>query len=56
MPITAEERKEQLTSQMRAFSEFYQAFNGKGLKMMAQNWAPTDGALIDNPVGGVTRG
>jgi ketosteroid isomerase-like protein len=41
---------------MRALSEFYQALNGRDIELMAQNWAQTDEAVMDNPVGGIKRG
>jgi ketosteroid isomerase-like protein len=55
-PVTGKERKEQLTAQMRALSEFYQALNSRDTDLMAQNWAQTDEAVMDNPVGGIKRG
>lgn len=56
VPITGREQKEQLTPQMRALSEFYQALNDRDMKLMARNWAQTDEAVMDNPVGGIKRG
>jgi ketosteroid isomerase-like protein len=55
-PITGREEKEQLTPQMRALSEFYHALNNRDMGLMAENWAQTDEAVMDNPVGGVMRG
>jgi ketosteroid isomerase-like protein len=41
---------------MKALSEFYQALNNRDLGLMAHNWAQTDEAVMDNPVGGIKRG
>ena len=56
VPVTGREEKKQLTPQMRALSEFYQALNTRDLELMARNWAQTDEAVMDNPVGGIKRG
>ena len=56
IPVTGKERKGQLTPQMRALSEFYEALNNRDLEQMARNWAHTDEAVMDNPVGGIKRG
>jgi ketosteroid isomerase-like protein len=45
-----------LSPQMRALSEFYRALNGRDLDLMAHNWAHTEDAAMDNPVGGIKRG
>ena len=55
-PVTGKENKEQLTPQMRALSEFYQALNSRDIDLMARNWAHTDEAIMYNPVGGIRRG
>lgn len=55
-PVTGRESKEQLTPQMRALSGFYQALNNRDLELMALNWAQTDEAVMDNPLGGIKRG
>lgn len=54
--VTGREQKKQLTPQMRALSEFYQALNDRDMELMARNWAQTDEAVMDNPVGGIKRG
>jgi ketosteroid isomerase-like protein len=41
---------------MKALSEFYQALNNRDLGLMSRNWAQTDEAIMDNPVGGIKRG
>jgi len=56
VPVTGREEKEQLSPQMRALSEFYQALNSRDMELMARNWAQTDDAVMDNPVGGIKRG
>ena len=56
VPVTGREQKKQLTPQMRALSEFYQALNDRNMELMALNWAQTDEAVMDNPVGGIRRG
>ncbi len=55
-PVTGREPKEQLTPQMRALAEFYQALNDRDMQLMKRNWAQTDDAVMDNPVGGIKRG
>ncbi len=55
-PVTGKERKEQLTPQMKALSEFYQALNDRNMELMAHNWAQTGEVVMDNPVGGIRRG
>ncbi|HEX9079849.1 MAG TPA: nuclear transport factor 2 family protein [Desulfuromonadaceae bacterium] len=55
-PVTGREEKERLTPQMRALSEFYQALNGRDMELVARNWAQTDEAVMDNPLGGIRRG
>lgn len=39
-----------------ALEQFYAAFNGRDLALMADNWAQTDEAALDNPLGGIRRG
>lgn len=56
VPVTGREQKKQLIPQMRTLSEFYQALNDRDLELMARNWAQTDDAVMDNPVGGIKRG
>jgi len=55
-PITGNEDKQSLTAQLRALSDFYTAFNNADLELMSRNWAQTDEAIMDNPVGGIKRG
>lgn len=39
-----------------ALEQFYAAFNGRDLALMADNWAQTDEIALDNPLGGIRRG
>jgi ketosteroid isomerase-like protein len=55
-PITGNEDKQRLSPQLRALSGFYTAFNNADLELMSKNWAQTDEAIMDNPVGGIMRG
>lgn len=56
IPVTGKQQKMQLTPQMKALSDFYQALNERDMERMAQNWVQTDEAVMDNPVGGIKRG
>lgn len=55
-PITGKENTEKLTAPVKALVEFYAAFNGGDIDKMEQNWAGTDEAAMDNPLGGIKRG
>jgi ketosteroid isomerase-like protein len=39
-----------------ALEQFYAAFNGRSLALMADNWAQADEIALDNPLGGIRRG
>ena len=39
-----------------ALEQFYAAFNGRDLALMADNWAQSDEIALDNPLGGILRG
>jgi hypothetical protein len=54
-PITGQENPADLSSPQQALSQFYRAFNTCDMKMMVQNWAPSDDIVMDNPLGGITR-
>jgi len=54
--VTGREQKGELTPPMRPSSEFYQALNNRDIELMSQNWASSDEAVMDNPVGGIKRG
>jgi len=55
-PITGKENAEGLSWPVKALVEFYAAFNGRDIDKMEQNWAGTDEAVMDNPLGGIKRG
>lgn len=55
-PVSGKENRSELTEQMAALSQFYEALNNRDLDLMAKNWAPGDEAVMDNPVGGIKRG
>lgn len=55
-PITGNEEKSTLTPIILALSGFYEALNSRDMEKMAQNWAQTDEAVMDNPLGGIKRG
>lgn len=55
-PVTGKEDKSLLSAPMRALSEFYEALNTRDMQKMAHNWAQTDEAVMNNPVGGIKRG
>ena len=55
-PITGSEDKQTLSAHLRTLSDFYTAFNNADMELMSRNWAQTDEAIMDNPVGGIKRG
>ncbi len=55
-PITGKEDPQKLSPPLAALAAFYAAFNRRDLEKMAQVWAHSDEAVLDNPVGGVRRG
>lgn len=55
-PVTGRESETLTSPKMRALSQFYRALNNRDLALMARNWAQTDEAVMDNPVGGIKRG
>jgi ketosteroid isomerase-like protein len=44
------------TTPEAALEQFYAAFNGRDIALMAENWAQTDEIALDNPLGGIRRG
>ncbi|KAB0667379.1 nuclear transport factor 2 family protein [Oryzomonas japonica] len=56
VPVTGREDKNSLTPPLRALAEFYEALNGRDMEKMARNWAQSDEAVMDNPLGGIKRG
>ena len=56
-PITgAEYQAGAATTPRAALAQFYAAFNGGDLELMAANWDQSADAVMDNPVGGIARG
>jgi ketosteroid isomerase-like protein len=55
-PITGREDLGKLTEPVEALAQFYRAFNGRDLALMAENWADADDIAMDNPLGGIKRG
>jgi ketosteroid isomerase-like protein len=55
-PVTGREPAAALSPPMQALSGFYRALNNRDLDLMSRNWAQTGEAVMDNPVGGITRG
>ena len=56
LPVTGREPETLPDPKMRALSQFYRALNNRDLELMARNWAQTEEAVMDNPVGGIKRG
>ncbi len=54
--ITGQEDRQTLPPPLRALAEFYAAFNGRDLELMARNWADRVDIVMANPVGGIRRG
>lgn len=55
-PITGREEIGDRSQPLQALAEFYRAFNGRDLELMAANWDDSTDAAMDNPVGGIKRG
>jgi limonene-1,2-epoxide hydrolase len=55
-PITGNEELGDLSQPEQALAQFYRAFNSRNLKMIDENFAPSDEVAIDNPLGGIRRG
>jgi len=56
VPVTGREKRDHLSTPLKALSEFYEALNNRDIEKMARNWAQTDEAAMDNPLGGIKRG
>ena len=54
-PITGKESSEHSASPYAALVQFYRAFNGRDIDLMAKNWLQSDEASLSNPVGGGVR-
>ena len=55
-PITGIEDLGDISQPQQALAQFYRAFNTRDLKMIDENFAPSDEVAIDNPLGGIRRG
>jgi ketosteroid isomerase-like protein len=55
-PITGREEPGELDEPIQALAQFYRAFNGRDLALMAENWEDSEGVAMDNPLGGIKRG
>ena len=55
-PITGREAISDPREPLTALAEFYRAFNAGDLALMAQNWDSAGDVVMDNPLGGITRG
>ncbi len=54
--ITGEEDLGDLAAPRQALAQFYRAFNHRDLAGLAANWADSEEAAMDNPLGGIARG
>jgi ketosteroid isomerase-like protein len=55
-PITGREDLDGLNEPIQALAQFYRAFNGRDLALMAENWEDSESIAMDNPLGGIKRG
>lgn len=46
----------ELKEPVQALVQFYRAFNGRDLALMAENWQDSPDIAMDNPLGGIKRG
>lgn len=53
--ITGKENQGDLTSPYEVLVQFYCAFNSRNMQMMTENWAQSEDAAMDNPLGGIKR-
>ncbi len=54
--ITGTEPDAGQPSSYLALVQFYRAFNGRDMSLMAANWASSEDIAMDNPLGGIKRG
>ncbi len=54
--ITGNETTIDPTTPIGALADFYRAFNGRDLDGLAANWLGHEDVVMDNPIGGITRG
>jgi ketosteroid isomerase-like protein len=55
-PVTGREELGAVSEPVQALAQFYRAFNGRDLALMAENWEQSDAVAMDNPLGGIMRG
>jgi ketosteroid isomerase-like protein len=55
-PITGREAPGERNEPIAALAQFYRAFNGRDLALMAENWDNSEDVAMDNPLGGIKRG
>jgi ketosteroid isomerase-like protein len=55
-PITGGETVSDPREPLAALAEFYRAFNTGDLALMERNWDSAGEVVMDNPLGGITRG
>jgi len=55
-PITGRETASDPREPLTALAEFYRAFNTGDLALMELNWDSAGDVVMDNPLGGITRG
>lgn len=54
--ITGREESVEEGAPYGALVQFYRAFNTRDILLMAENWEPSDNAIMNNPLGGICRG
>lgn len=55
-PITGNEQPGEGTLPEQALTAFYGAFNNRDLQRMATIWETSEHSVMDNPLGGISRG
>jgi hypothetical protein len=55
-PITGHETASDPRESLTTLAEFYRAFNTGDLGLMERNWDSAGDVVMDNPLGGITRG
>jgi ketosteroid isomerase-like protein len=55
-PITGRDDPGDRSRPVQVLAEFYRAFNTRDLDLAARNWEASDVAVMDNPLGGISRG
>jgi ketosteroid isomerase-like protein len=56
VPITGRESPVDPREPLGAVAEFYKAFNRRDSVLVAENWDTAHDVVMDNPLGGITRG